>query len=109
RTAAALPLIALEEYTTLNEFRGAGAFFWSHKISSHLNYCGIEHFYARVCATENYAIGHSQLQCGATVVIDLGLEIGAVLPWFAVQPQAGYTRVAVPAEHAATWDDILDD
>jgi hypothetical protein len=42
-------------------------------------------------------------------VIDLGLEIGAVLPWFAVQPQAGYTRVAVPAEHAATWDDILDD
>jgi len=42
-------------------------------------------------------------------VNDLGLQIATVLPWFAVEPQAEYTRVVVPAEYAATWDDILDD
>ena len=52
---------------------------------------------------------HNRLQYRATNVIDLGLEIDAVEPWFAVEPQAGYTRVAVAAEYAATWDDILRD
>ena len=40
---------------------------------------------------------------------DLGLEIDTVVPWFAVEPQAGYTRVAVAAEYTTTWDDILCD
>lgn len=41
-------------------------------------------------------------------MIDLGLQIDAVVPWFAVEPTVGYTRVAVAAEDTATWDDILD-
>jgi hypothetical protein len=42
-------------------------------------------------------------------VNELGLEIGTVLPWFVVEPQHGYTRVTVSAQHAATWDGLLCD
>lgn len=49
----------------------------------------------------------ARLQCSH--VNDLGLEIDTVVPWFAVEPQAGYTRVAVAAEYTTTWDDILRD
>lgn len=40
---------------------------------------------------------------------ELGLQINAVLPWFVVEPGQQYRRVSVPAEHAATWNDVLCD
>ena len=42
-------------------------------------------------------------------VDELGLQINAVLPWFVVEPVQQYTRVSVPDEHAATWNDVLCD
>jgi uncharacterized protein DUF1837 len=42
-------------------------------------------------------------------VNELGLEVGGVMPWFAVGPQQGYTRVTVSAAHAATWEGLLSD
>jgi hypothetical protein len=42
-------------------------------------------------------------------VNELGLEINEVLPWFAIEPQQGYTRVTVSAEHAGSWGDLLSD
>lgn len=52
------------------------------------------------------------LGVGSTLApIDLVLieQIDAVEPWFAVEPQVAYTRVAVAAEYAATWGEILRD
>jgi hypothetical protein len=40
---------------------------------------------------------------------ELGLQIGAVLPWFVVDPEQQYTRVSVPTEYVATWGDLLRD
>lgn len=42
-------------------------------------------------------------------VNELGLQINAILPWFVVEPGQQYTRVSVPAEHAATWSAVLSD
>jgi hypothetical protein len=42
-------------------------------------------------------------------VDELGLQIGAVQPWFVVEQTQHYTRVAVPPEHALAWDDLLTD
>lgn len=40
---------------------------------------------------------------------ELGLEINEVLPWFAIEPQQGYTRVTVSADHAGTWGNVLSE
>jgi hypothetical protein len=40
-------------------------------------------------------------------VNELRLEIDAVQPWFVVEPSQHYTRVSVPPEYAATWEEIL--
>lgn len=32
-----------------------------------------------------------------------------VLPWFVVGPEQQYARISVPAEHVATWGDLLQD
>ena len=40
---------------------------------------------------------------------ELGLQVETVLPWFVVGPEQQYTCVTVPAEHVATWRDLLQD
>jgi hypothetical protein len=42
-------------------------------------------------------------------VNELGLQIGTVLAWFAVEAQQHYTRVSVPAEYAAGWGGLISD
>jgi hypothetical protein len=40
---------------------------------------------------------------------ELGLQIGTVSPWFVIGPEQQYTRVSVPADHVATWGNLLQD
>ncbi len=40
---------------------------------------------------------------------ELGLQTETVVPWFTIEQAQQYTRVSVPTEHAATWDDVLCD
>jgi hypothetical protein len=55
-------------------------------------------------------LGHSAFSEALRAhVNELGLQIDAVLPWFVIEQTQQYTRVAVPAEHAAMWDNVLRD
>jgi hypothetical protein len=42
-------------------------------------------------------------------VNELGLQIDAIQVWFVAEQAQQYTRVAVPPEHAETWDELLKD
>ena len=42
-------------------------------------------------------------------MIELGLTLETVLPWFTNGTETSYTRVSVPAIHSATWPAILAD
>jgi hypothetical protein len=53
----------------------------------------------------SYATGGA----GGWQLIDLGLALDAVLPWFPNASGNGYTRISVPADHAALWPQALAD
>ncbi len=40
-------------------------------------------------------------------MIELGLALENVLPWFTTQPTSGYTRMSVPLDRALTWPDAM--
>lgn len=40
-------------------------------------------------------------------MIELGLALETILPWFTTEPAVGYTRISVPLDHALTWPEVM--
>jgi hypothetical protein len=41
-------------------------------------------------------------------LIELGLALDTILPWFTTGPATGYTRVSVPPGHSITWPVLME-